>query len=67
MNAHVCLISLIYVAKSDKLPGNQIFNHIFCNKFNKIQFYRIKNFRFYVSYDIEMTMKSHFGVKTVRF
>ena len=38
---------------------------LFCYKFNKFNNTRARMLRIYLSYDIKITSKSHFGVKNV--
>ena len=57
--------------KKIKCQPCQAFYRFFCSKFFKFsKKYWVMNVRFYLSYDIEITVKSfksHFGVKTLGF
>ena len=55
MSAHVLLNLLNELGKRDKMQGLPRFLSLFCNEFNKST-----NARFYLSYDIKITLKSHF-------
>ena len=61
MSAHVLLILLNELGKRDKTRGLPSILSLFRNKFNKF------NIRFYLSYDIKMTLKSHFWRKGYNF
>ena len=55
MSAHVLLNLLNKLGKSDKMRDLSSILSLFRNKFNKST-----NVRFYLSYDIKITLKSHF-------
>ena len=68
MSAHVLLNVFNELRKSDKMRGLSRILSLFCNAFNKfIQLYKSTNVRFYLSYDIKITLESHFWRKKVRF
>ena len=58
MSAHVLLNSLNELRKSDKMQGLPSILLLFCNGFNKFN-----NVSFYLSFDIKITLKSHFWCK----
>ena len=60
MSAHVLLNLLNELWKRDKMRGLLSISSLFRNKFNKCT-----NVRFYLSYDIKITLKSHFCRKNV--
>ena len=55
MSDHVLLNLLNELGKIDKMRGLPSILSLFCNEFNKF-----KNTGFYSSYDIKITLKSHF-------
>ena len=59
MSAHVLLILLNELGKRDKMRGLPSILSFFRNEFNKF------NVRFYLSYDIKISVKSHFCPKNV--
>ena len=58
MNAHALLNSLNELRKSDKIRGLTSILSLIRNKFNTLN-----NTRFYLSYNIKYTLKSHFWRK----
>ena len=60
MSAHVLLNLLNDLRKRDKMRGLPSILSLIRNEFNKIQLYKSRNDRFYLSYDIQITLKSHF-------
>ena len=60
MSAHVLLNLFNELEKGDKMRGLPNILSCFRNEFNKF-----KNTRFYLSYDIKITLKSHFCRKNV--
>ena len=65
MSAHVRLNFLNKLGKRDKMRGLPSILSLFCNKFNKFNNTRARMLRFYLSYDIKITLKSHFCRKNV--
>ena len=65
MSAHVLLNLLNELGKRDKMRGLPSILSIFRNKFNKFNKNKSTNVRFYLSYDIKITLKSHFCRKNV--
>ena len=61
MSDHVLLILLNELGKRDKMRGLPSILSLLRNKFNKFN----TNVRFYLSYDIKITLKSHFSRKNV--
>ena len=58
-------LNLLYeLGKRDKMRGLPSILSLFRNEFNKF-YYKSTNVRFYLSYDIMITLKSHFVVKTL--
>ena len=63
MSAHVLLNLLNELRKRDKMRGLLGILSLFRNEFNKFNNTRARmgtNVRFYLSYDIKITLKSHF-------
>ena len=60
MSAHALLNLLNELGKRDKMRGLPSILSLFPNSFNKFN-----NVRFYFSYDIKITLKSHFLSKNV--
>ena len=60
MSGHVLLNFLNELGKRDKMRGLLCILSLFRNEFNKFN-----NTRFYLSYDIKITLKSHFCCKTL--
>ena len=61
MTAHVLLNLLNELRKRDKMRGLPRILSLFRNEFNKFNnTYKGTNVRFYLSYDIRITLKSHF-------
>ena len=60
MSDHVLLNLLNELGKGDKMQGLQSILSLFHNEFNKFNIIRGTNVRFYLSYDIKITLKSHF-------
>ena len=67
MSAHVLLNLLNELEKRDKMRGLPSILSLFRNSFNKFKLYKSTNVRFYLSYDIKITLKSHFCRKNVMF
>ena len=65
MSPHVLLNFLNELGKRDKIRGLPSILSLFCNKFNKFNNTRAQMLRFYLSYDIKITLKSHFCHKKV--
>ena len=65
MITHALLNLLNKLGKSDKMRGLPSILSLFCNKFNKFNNKKSTNVRFYISYDIKITLKSHFCHKNV--
>ena len=59
MSAHVLLNLLNELGKSEKMGSLPSILSLFRNELNK------PNVRFYLSYDIKITLKSHFCRKTL--
>ena len=65
MSAQVLLILLNELGKYDKCDADPPFFSLFRNEFNKFNNTRATNVRLYISYDIKITLKSHFSrIKT---
>ena len=65
MSTHVLLNLLNELGKSDKMRGlPSILSH-FCNGFNEFYYKTSTNVSFYLSYDINITLKSNFSRKKV--
>ena len=62
MNAHGLLILLNELGKRDKMRGLPSILSLFRNKFNKFNNTSM-NVKFYLSYEITTTLKSHFWRK----
>ena len=67
MSACVLLNLLNKLGKRDQMRGLLSILSLFRNKFNKIQLYKSMNIRFYLSYDIKITLKSHFCNNKLQF
>ena len=65
MSAHVLLNLLIELGKRDKMRGKPRILSLFRNEFNKFNKAKETKVRFYLSYDIKNTLKSHFWRKNV--
>ena len=66
MSAHVLLNLLNESRKRDKMRGLRSILSLFRNEFNKFNNTRTcMNVRFYLSYEIKITLKSHFGRRNV--
>ena len=66
MSAHVLLNLLNELGKRDKMRGLPSILSLFRNEFNKFNKTRAStNVRFYLSYDIKNTVKSHFWRKHI--
>ena len=65
MSAHVLLNILNELRKRDKMRGLPSILSLFRNEFNKFNNTRAQIVRFYLSYDIKITLKSHFCRKNV--
>ena len=63
MSAHVLLILLNELGKRKQCEACQTFNHFFATSF--INQYKSTNVRFYLSYDITITLKSPFWRKNI--
>ena len=63
MSAHVLLNLLNELGKRDKMRGLPSILSLFRNEFNKFNNTRARNVRFYLSYDIKITLKSRFSRK----
>ena len=61
MSVHVLLNFLNELGKSDKMRGLPSILSLFRIKFNKFNNTMV---RFYISYDIKITLKSIFAIKT---
>ena len=64
MSAHVLLNLLNELEKRDKMRGLPSILSLFCNELNKFNNTRARML-FYLSYDIKITLKSHFWRKNV--
>ena len=60
MSDHVLLDLLNEFGKRDKMRGLSSILSLFHNEFNKFNKNEGTNIRFYISYDINNTLKSHF-------
>ena len=60
MSAYVLLYLLNELGKRDKMRGLPSILTLFRNEFNKFYNYKSTNVRFYLSYDIKITLKSFF-------
>ena len=60
MSAHVSLNLLNELGKRDKMRGLPSILSLFRSGFNKFNSTKSTNVRFYISYDIKITLKSHF-------
>ena len=72
MSAHVLLTSLNKLGKRDKMRGLLSILSLFRNEFNKFNNTRARmldsnNVRFYISYDVKISLKSDFCRKTLFF
>ena len=67
MSAHVLLNSLNELGKRDKMRGLPSILSLFGNEFNKSNNTRARMLRFYLSYDIRVTLKPHFCRKRDNF
>ena len=65
MSAHVLLNLLNKLTKRDKMRGMPSILSLFRIEFNKFNYTGGKNVRFYLSHDIEIILKSYFGLKKV--
>ena len=65
MSAHVLLNLLNELGKRDKMQGLPIIFSLFGNKFNKFNKTRARVLDSILSYDIKITLKSHFCHKNV--
>ena len=63
MSAHVLMNLLNELRKRDKRRGLLSILSLFYNVFNKSNNTGAQIFRFYLSYDIKITLKSHFWRK----
>ena len=60
MSAHVLLNLINELGKRDKMRGLASILSLFRNEFNKFNNTRARMLRFYLSYGIKITLKSHF-------
>ena len=60
MSAHILLNLLNELGKRDKMRGLPSILSLFRNEFNKFNKKKSTNVRFYLSYGIKITLKSHF-------
>ena len=65
MSAHVLLNLLNELGKRDKMRGLPSILSLFRKEFNKFNNTKGTNVRFYLSYDIKITLKSNFCRKNV--
>ena len=67
MSAHVLLNLLNELGKRDQMQGRlpSILSLFVARSLKKIQLYKSINVRFYLSYDIKVTLKSHFCCKNI--
>ena len=65
MGAHVLLNLFNELGKSDKMRGLSSILILFGDEFNKLNKNNSTNVRFYLSYDINITLKYHFLSKSV--
>ena len=65
MSAHVLLNLLNELRKRDKMRGLPSILSLFRNEFNKFNNTMARILRFYLSYDINITLKSHFCRKNI--
>ena len=65
MSTHVLLNLLNELEKRDKMRGLPSILSLFCNELNDINKNKSTNVIFYLSYDIKITLKSHFCRKYV--
>ena len=65
MSAHVLLNLFNELRKRDKMRGLPSILSLFRNEFNKFKKYKGTNVRFYLSYDIKITLKSNCCRKSV--
>ena len=65
MSAHVLLSLLNELRKSDKMRGLPSILLVFRNVFNKFNNARARIDRFYLSYDINISMNPHFWCENV--
>ena len=59
MSAHVLFNLLNVLGKRDKMRGLPSILSLFRNEFNKFTQYKSTNVRFYLSYDIKISLKFH--------
>ena len=64
MSAYVLIEFINRVEERDKMRGLPSISSLFRNEFNKFNNTRAQNVRLYLSYDIKITLKSHFWRKT---
>ena len=67
MSAHVLLNLLNELGKRDKMRGLPSSLSLFRNEFNKFNNTIARVLDFFLSYDIKITLKSHFCHKNVNF
>ena len=65
MSAHVLLILLNKLGKRDKMRGLPSILSLFRNEFNKFNNTRARMLDSFLSYDIKITLRSHFSRKNV--
>ena len=65
MSAHVLLNLLNKLGKRDKMQGLPSVLSLFRNKFNKFNNIRVQMLDSNLSYDIKITLKSHFSRKNL--
>ena len=66
MSAHVLLNLFNELGESDKMRGLPSILSLFHNEFNKFNKNMSTNVRFYLSYDINIIMKSYFWRENVK-
>ena len=66
MSAHVLLNLFNEFGESDKMRGLPSILSLFHNEFNKFNKYISTNVRFYLSYDINIIIKSYFWRENVK-
>ena len=67
IRAHVLLNLSNELGQGDKIRGLPSILSLFRNEFNKFNKKISTNVRFYLSYDIKITLKSHSAVKMLKF
>ena len=65
MSAHVLLNLINKLEKRDKCEACRVFYTFFCNELNKFNNTKARIVGFYLSYDIKITLKSHYCCKTL--